>query len=158
MSTEPNIAIPARDFLNLIAQPSVIEFTADSQNFRKTVIAVWAISALVEHICWENFEEEMRKDCRKFLKGFASQQPAYAVIQEASNCLKHAVRTGKRKASGSASVKIRGRGWGEAEFGTDEYGGTPIALVDYIEGQAVSIKHAIQTIEPWIQTQLEKTD
>jgi hypothetical protein len=157
MSTESNIAIPANDFFSLIAQPSVNEFIADSQNFRKTVIAIWAISALIEHICWENFEEEMQKDCDKFLRSLASQQPAYAVIQEASNCLKHAVRSrGKPKAAGSASVKIRGRGWGEAEFGVDEYGGAPIALVDYIDGQSVSIKHAIQMIEAWIQTQLEK--
>jgi hypothetical protein len=49
MSTESNIAIPANDFFSLIAQPSVNEFIADSQNFRKTVIAIWAISALIEH-------------------------------------------------------------------------------------------------------------
>lgn len=155
MSIDPNVAIPSADFFKLIAEPSICDFYASSQDFRKTVVAVWAVSALVEHICWENFPDDMQKDETVFLKKLASQEHAYAVILEASNCLKHAVRNrGKFKAAGSASVKVRERGWGDAEFGVDEWGGTPIALVDFIDGRSVSIKHAMQALEPWIQAQL----
>lgn len=156
MSAQPNTAIPAKDFWILIAKPCVSDFMADPQDFRKTVLAVWSISALVEHICWQHFSEEISRNDTKFLERLQEQVPGYAVIQEASNCLKHAVRSrGKPKAAGSASVNIRGRGWGEAEFGVDAYGGTPIALVDYVDGQSVSIKNSIQLIQPWIQTWLQ---
>jgi hypothetical protein len=153
-----NVSIPASDFFIIVAEPSIKEFLQDSQNIRKAVIAVWAVSALVEHVCWENFPDFMRTDGDKFLRNLALEQPAYAVIQEASNCLKHAVRNrGTPKAAGSASVNIRPRGWDEAEFGVDEWGGTPIALVDFVDGRSASIKHAVQTLEPWIQAQLKKT-
>jgi hypothetical protein len=158
MSTYNNVSIPASDFFILVAEPSITEFLLDSQNIRKTVIMIWSIAALVEHICWENFSDSMHTDGDKFLRNLALEQPAYAVIQEASNCLKHAVRNrGRPKAAGSASVSTRPRGWGEAEFGVDEWGGTPIALVDFIDGQSASIKHAVHTLEPWIRAQLKKT-
>lgn len=158
MVASTNASIPASDFFIIVAEPSIKEFLQDSQNIRKAVIAVWAVSALVEHVCWENFPDSMRTDGDKFLRNLALEQPAYAVIQEASNCLKHAVRNrGTPKAAGSASVNIRPRGWGEAEFNVDEWDGTPIALVDFIDGRSASIKHALQTLEPWIQAQLEKT-
>lgn len=158
MIVNTNVSIPASDFFIIVAEPSIKEFFQDSQNIKKAVIAVWAVSALVEHVCWENFPDSMRTDGNKFLRNLALEQPAYAVIQEASNCLKHAVRNrGTPKAAGSASVNIRPRGWGEAEFGVDEWGGTPIALVDFIDGRSASIKHALQTLEPWIQAQLKKT-
>jgi hypothetical protein len=156
MHSEPNVAIPAADFWKLITKPCISDFLADAQDFRKTVLAVWALSALVEHICWENFTDQMSLDDSKFLRNLQEQVPAYAVIQEASNCLKHAVRKrGKPKAAGSASINIRARGWGEAEYGIDEWGGTPAPLVDYINGNSASINHAIQTIEDWIQEQLK---
>jgi hypothetical protein len=159
MTTDTNVSIPASDFFSLVAEPSIEDFLQDSKNIRKAVIAIWAAAALVEHICWENFPDSMHTDGDKFLRSLAVEQPAYAVIQEASNCLKHAVRNrGTPKAAGSASVNIRPRGWGEAEFGVDEWGGTPIALVDFIDGRSASIKHAVQTLEPWIHAQLIKAE
>jgi hypothetical protein len=157
MTIDYNVSIPASDFFSLVAEPSIEEFFQDSKNIRKIVMAIWAVSALIEHICWENFPDYMHTDGDKFLRNLASKQPAYAVIREASNCLKHAVRNrGTPKAAGSASVNVRPRGWGEAEFGVDEWGGTTIALVDFIDGRSVSIKHALHTLEPWIQAQLKK--
>jgi len=155
--TTQDTAIPAQDFWQLIAQPSINDFYQAPTDFRKTVVAVWSLDALISHICWEVSTEQMKKDESGHLQKLANELPAFGVIREASNCLKHAVRQGKSsKTKGSAAVGIRVRGFGEAEWGVDEYGGVPIALVDYISGNSLSIKHAMSTLEQWIQEQLSK--
>jgi hypothetical protein len=154
---QQNTAIPAQDFWQLIAKPSVNDFYDAPTDFRRTVIAVWALDALISHICWETSTEQMKTNEVGFLQKLASDLPAFGVIKEASNCLKHAVRQGKSsKTTGSAAVSIRGRGFGEAEWGVDEYGGNPMALVDYINGESASIKYSIAKLEPWIEEQLKK--
>jgi hypothetical protein len=150
-----NTAIPARDFRRLICDPSIADFQKEPRDFRKAVIAVWATAALIEHICWENYPTEMNPDGKKFLTGLAVEISAYSVIRDASNCLKHAIRRGKSKTvAGSASVQVRERGWGEAEFGVDQFGGTPIALIKYIDGNSASIGHALIEMQKWIDDQL----
>ena len=152
-----DISIPAQDFWQLITRPSVEEFYQDSTDFRKIVVAVWSLDALVSHICWESFTKQMNENEGELLLKLATDLPAFGVIREASNCLKHAVRRGKSsKTKGSAAVTVRARGFGEAEWGVDQYGGVSIALVDYISGNSSSIKHAVKNLETWITEQFAK--
>ena len=156
MSTRET-AIPAQDFWRLIAKPSVDDFYQAPTDFRKTVVAIWSLDALVSHICWDLSTEEMIKDETGFLQRLADELPAFGVIREASNCLKHAVRRRtSSKTAGSAAVAVRARGFGEAEWGVDEYGGAPIALVDYVDGKSRSIRYAALDLERWIEEQLRK--
>lgn len=150
-------AIPAQDFWQLITQPSINDFYKAPTDFRKTVVAVWSLDALISHICWEFSTEQMTKNESGHLQKLADELPAFGVIREASNCLKHAVRQGKSsKTTGSAAISVRQRGFGEAEWGVDEYGGVPIALVDYINGKSAGIKHAVLGLEQWVKERLEE--
>jgi hypothetical protein len=154
---DQDTAIPAQDFWQLIAQPCVEDFYQAPTDFRRIVVAVWSLDALVSHILWESSPEKMIQDENECFRELTVALPAFGVIREASNCLKHAVRRGKAsKTTGSASIAVRARGFGEAEWGVDEYGGTPIALVDYINGNSSSIKYAVSSLEHWIKEQLVK--
>jgi hypothetical protein len=151
-----NVSLPAIEFWNLIAKPSIYEFYEDSSNFRKLVIAIWSIDALVEHICWENHDEKMMANERDFLGALLNGNKNYRIIHEASNSLKHAVRNGKgARTKGSMSVEVRSRGWGEAEYATDEWSGPAMGLVKFLDGNSFSLKFAMQNFEQgWIATEL----
>lgn len=148
-------SIPAIDFWRIITYPTIQEFYDSPNDFRKLALSIWAMDALIEHICWENYFDLMSLNERKFLADLVKNNTSYRVLHEASNALKHAVRSGKHAlTSGSNSVTIRSRGWGEAEFGVDEWGSTPLALVSLLNGNSASIKFAIQKLEAWVISQL----
>ena len=80
----------------------------------------------------------------------------YKIVHDASNSLKHSVRTGKNSLSmGSKAVEIRSRGWGEAEYGVDEWGGVPMGLITFLDGKSSSLKFAMENLEKqWIVSEL----
>ena len=154
-----NVAIAAVDFWEMIAKPSVIDFYDSPNDFRKLVISVWSMDALVEHVCWEYFSDQMEADHKGFLKKLADECVSYGNIHEAANSLKHAVRSGKSaRTAGSKSVDVRIRGWGVAEYGVDEWGGTSIALVDFLDRRSASIKYSMKTLEVWVAEQFSKSE
>jgi hypothetical protein len=150
-------SIPSEDFWQLISKPSLTDFYQAPTDIRKVAVAIWAIDAQISHIFWESDPEQMINKEKLILNKFAEKIPAFEIIREASNCLKHAVRRGTEpKTIGSSAVNIRPKGFGEAEFGCDEFGGTPIALVDYINGNSASIKTAVLSLDEWITEYFQK--
>lgn len=150
-------SIPSEEFWLLITKPSLTDFYQAPTDIRKVVVVIWAIDAQISHIFWESDPEQMIKNEYLMLSEFTNNFPAFEVIREASNCLKHAVRRGtEAKTIGSSSVTVRPRGFGEAEFGCDEFGGSPLALVDYINGNSSSIKTAVTSLDEWITDYFQK--
>jgi len=152
-----NVSIDSLDFWKIITKPSLQDFYAEPTSYRKMVVAIWAIDALVEHICWENYSDQMKAGDKLFLAKLASENADYRVIHDASNSLKHAVRTGNKSlTTGSKAVEIRTRGWGEAEYGVDEWGGAPMGLITFLNGKSSSLKFAMKNLEKqWIASELD---
>ena len=151
-----SVSIAALDFWELIAKPSLQDFYIEPNSYRKMVVAIWAIDALVEHICWENYSDQMNSGKKDFLEKLSNENLNYRIVHEASNSLKHAVRIGKNSlTNGSRAVGIRSRGWGEAEYGVDEWGGAPMGLVTFLDGKSSSLKFALRNLEEhWIEKEL----
>ena len=63
-----SVSIAALDFWELIAKPSLQDFYIEPNSYRKMVVAIWAIDALVEHICWENYSDQMKSGKKDFLE------------------------------------------------------------------------------------------
>jgi len=69
--------------------------------------------------------------------------------------LKHAKRKKRTAATrGSASISLDTLGWGQAEYGVDGWGGSPVALVHYVDGRKMMLKAAISELLIWIQKEL----
>jgi len=151
-----NVSITSLDFWEIIAKPSLQDFYSDCTSYRRMVVAIWAIDALIEHICWENYSDQMNADDRAFLEKLANDNINYKTVHEASNSLKHSVRTGKKSLTkGSNAIEIRPRGWGEAEYGVDEWGGAPMGLITFLDGKSSSLRFALENLEKhWIASEL----
>ena len=151
-----NVSITSLDFWEIITKPSLQDFYSDSTNYRRMVVAIWAIDALIEHICWEKYSDQMKADSRVFLEKLANENSNYKFVHEASNSLKHSVRTGKKSLTkGSNAVEIRSRGWGEAEYGVDEWNGPSMGLITFLDGKSSSLKFAMENLEKqWIASEL----
>jgi len=156
MIPKMSVSIASIDFWEIITKPSLQDFYTEPQNYRKMVVAIWATDALIEHICWEKYSDQMNADDRAFLEKLANDNINYKTVHDASNSLKHSVRTGKKSLSmGSKAVEIRSRGWGEAEYGIDEWGGAPMGLVTFLDGKSSSIRFAMESLEnQWIAREL----
>ena len=136
MNTTPNnvsnsslLSIPSTKFWELIAEPCIKDFSGDPNSIKSLIVAIWAIDAMVSHLYWGSKPENEKADEYSYFNQVIEQVPSFESIREASNCLKHAKRTDKKSlTAGSADVQIRKKGWGEAEFGADGYGGgeTPL--------------------------------
>jgi len=152
-----NVSITSLDFWEKITKPSLQDFYTEPRSYRKMVVAIWAIDAQIEHICWENYSDQMKANDRVFLEKLANENIHYKIIHDASNSLKHSVRTGKKSLSlGSKAVEIRSRGWGEAEYGVDEWNGPPMGLITFLDGKSSSLKFAMENLEKqWIASELD---
>ena len=151
-----NVSITSMDFWEIITKPSLQDFYTEPKNYRKMVVAIWAIDAQIEHICWEKYSDQMKANGKVFLEKLANDNINYKIVHDASNSLKHSVRTGKNSLSmGSKAVEIRSRGWGEAEYGVDEWGGAPMGLITFLDGKSSSLKFAMENLEmQWIVSEL----
>jgi hypothetical protein len=151
-----NVSIASIDFWEIITKPSLQDFYTEPRNYRKMVVAIWATDALIEHICWEKYSDQMKADDRAFLEKLANDNINYKTVHEASNSLKHSVRTGKKSLTkGSNAIEIRPRGWGEAEYGVDEWNGPPMGLITFLDGRSSSLKFAMENLEKqWIAREL----
>jgi hypothetical protein len=151
-----NVSIISKDFWKIITKPSLQDFYAEPNSYRKMVVAIWAIDALVEHICWENYSDQMKAGDKVFLGKLAHENVNYKIVHDASNSLKHAVRIDKKHLTkGSNAIEIRSKGWGEAEYGVDEWNGAPVGLATFLDGKSSSLKFAIENLEKqWIASEL----
>jgi hypothetical protein len=155
MTRESSVFIPAIDFFKEIAEPCAQEFLTDPNSLRKLVVAVWALASQVEHVCWENRANEMERSQTECLASLANEVPSYSIIKEAAESLKHAKRTKRTAATrGSASISFDTRGWGQAEYSVDEWGGSPVAFVHYVDGRKMRLKASISELLIWIQKEL----
>ena len=82
-----NVSIASIDFWEIITKPSLQDFYTEPQNYRKMVVAIWATDALIEHICWEKYSDQMKADDRAFLEKLANDNINYKTVHEASNSL-----------------------------------------------------------------------
>ncbi|QWD84752.1 hypothetical protein AOC19_06180 [Polynucleobacter asymbioticus] len=146
--------IPCEDFWNLVVKPTIDEFLENPNSFQRTVLAVWSLDSMVSHMSYENKYNPNSLNEVDFKNKLAVEVKTFNSIREASNSLKHAVRNSNSQTEGSNSIEIRERGWGEAEWGVDEFGGTPIPLVNFKTGSSSSLKYSIDDFSSWIQIKI----
>jgi hypothetical protein len=65
------------------------------------------------------------------------------------------VRKPNSQTKGSSSIEIRERGWGEAEWGVDEFDGPPVPLITFASGKTSSLKHSIKEVSSWVEAHLK---
>ena len=146
--------LSSKQFWDLIAKPTIEEFHQTPDSFQRTALAVWALDAMVSHLCWDSEHNSGIPNEASFKDKLVTELPSYNSIREASNSFKHAIRNPKAQTEGSNSIEIRQRGWGEAEWGVDEFDGPPIPLITFITGHSSSLKHSIKEVTNWIEAKL----
>ncbi len=146
--------ISCEQFWNSVVKPTTDEFLDNPTSFQRTVLAIWSLDSMVSHLCCETKYNPDHLDEMAFKNKLATELNTYNSIREASNSLKHAIRKSNTQTEGSNSVEIRGRGWGEAEWGVDEFDGVPIPLVNFKSGSSSSLKYSISDFSNWIETQI----
>lgn len=148
----------AIDFWNEVGIPCVSDFNENPHTLKNIAIAIWAIDATFSHLYWENNPEGNAKGESSFKAKVIESLPDFKYVLEASNSLKHAMRSGGATLSaGSDSIQNRERGWGEAQFGVDEFDGGPIPLLEFRDGKSASLKYSIQKTVEWLEDKLSRT-
>lgn len=146
--------IPSEDFWNLVVKPTIDEFFENPHSFQRTVLAVWSLDSMVSHLSCESKYNPDNLDEVAFKNKLATELKAFNSIREASNSLKHAIRNSNSQTEGSNSIEIRERGWGEAEWGVDEFGGAPTPLVNFRTGGSSSLKYSISDLSKWVEIKI----
>ena len=147
--------LSGKKFWELIGKPTVEDFLSNPESFQHTALAVWALDATISHLCWDNEPNSENPNEVVYKDSLILELPSYNSIREASNSLKHAVRKPNSQTKGSNSIEIRERGWGEAEWGVDEFDGPPIPLITFASGNTSSLKYSIKEVSNWIENHLK---
>jgi hypothetical protein len=140
-------------FWTRITKCVIDDFHSNPTSLKNTACALIILDATLEHYAWEIYKT--KKKATDYLDEIRSNVNAFRHIHEASNCLKHSVRTSKKSvASGSKAISIKINEYGISEFGVGEFGSPSAPTLTYDDGSTVQIREIIFEAKEWFTTKI----
>ena len=146
----------AQEFFDTHVTPAVNDWRDSPNDIRKAMHAAVELNQMADYF-WHEFSSSDPSrvtgstSAGEFRKELGHRVPDFAVLRDVAEAHKHMKisRAGRYVTSAGQTVTIK-LGWGEAEFGEDEWGGSKSIVVTLDDGTRKRLKYLIEgTVKMW---------